>query len=74
MEKILTNTDALSYFYKELDRRTTFLWRMKTGELVNIKHISDDHLVNIIKYLEKKKEEQEIMNEAYADYYSHYDF
>lgn len=68
MEKILTNNNALFYLYKELDRRTTFLWRIQNGELVNIKHISDDHLVNIIKYLENKKAEQEIINEAAASY------
>jgi len=67
-DKILTDTEALYYLRKELDRRTTFLWRTQSGEFVNIKHITDDHLINIIKHLEKKKAEQERMNEALASY------
>lgn len=68
MEKIITGNNALSYLYNELNKRTTFLWKMKDGQLIDIKDMTDEHLLNTIRHLEKKKAEEESMNEAMASY------
>ena len=72
MEKIITSNNALPYLYDELNKRTMFLWRMQNGQLIDIKDMTDEHLLNTIKHLEKKKAEQEFANEAIASY--PYDF
>ena len=72
MEKIITSNNALPYLYDELNKRTMFLWRMQNGQLIDIKDMTDEHLLNTIKHLEKKKAEQEFVNEAIASY--PYDF
>lgn len=70
MEKILTsnNDNALFYLYKELNKRTTFLWRMQNGQLINIKDMTDEHLLNTIKHLEKKQKQKEKYFEAISSY------
>lgn len=68
MEKIITGTNALSYLYNELNKRTTFLWRMQNGQLIDIKDMTNEHLLNTIRRLEKKKAEEEFANEAMASY------
>lgn len=70
MEKIITSNDnnALFYFYQELYKRTTFLWRKQNCQLIDIKDMTDEHLLNTIKYLEKKRTEKECQLEAIADY------
>jgi len=69
-KKLTSNNidEALYYLKQEADRRTTKLWRMQNGQLRNIKDMTDEHLLNTIKHLEKKKAEQEFANEAMASY------
>ena len=69
-KKLTSNNidEALYYLRQEADRRTVKLWKSKTGQFVELKYISDEHLLNIIKHLEKKKTEQEFVNEAIASY------
>ena len=69
-KKLTSNNidEALYYLRQEADRRTTKLWRMQNGQLINIEDMTDEHLLNTIKHLRKKKVEQEYMNEAMASY------
>lgn len=69
-KKLTSNNidEALYYLKQEANRRTTRLWRMQNGQLINIKDMTDEHLLNTIKHLEKKKAEQEFANEAMASY------
>lgn len=73
-KKITANNidEALYYLRQEADGRTTKLWRKQNGQLINIEDMTDEHLLNTIKHLEKKKAEQEFANEAIASY--PYDF
>lgn len=60
--------EALHYLKQEADRRTTKLWRKQNGQLINIEDMTDEHLLNTIKHLRKKKAEQEFANEVMASY------
>lgn len=69
-KKLTSNNinEALYYLKQEVNRRTPKLWKTKLGEFVELKYLSDEHLLNIIKHLENKRVEQETINEAMASY------
>lgn len=69
-KKLTSNNidEALYYLRQEADRRTVKLWKTKIGQFVELKYLSDEHLLNIIKHLRKKKAEQKFVNEAIASY------
>ena len=62
---------ALYFLNKEKERREEYFWKTKSGELINIKDMSDTHLNNTIKLLEKHLEEYHIVmdNLDAIDYY-----
>lgn len=60
--------EALYYLRQEVSRRTVKLWKTKAGELIELKDLSDEHLLNIIKHLENKKAEKEEQLEALSSY------
>lgn len=57
-EVILTIDDldkALIVFKKELENRKIYKWKMKNGNLIDVKDMSDTHLQNTISLLEEQK-------------------
>lgn len=55
--------EALYYLKEELEKRKTILWTMKNGELIDLKCMSNNHLINTIKLLEKQSEYDDFCEE-----------
>lgn len=54
--------EALFYLRKELYKRQSIFWQQKNGSFINIKAMSDEHLLNTINLLENLIDEEEIVN------------
>lgn len=54
--------EALYFLNKEKERRMEILWTQQNGCTIDIKNMTDQHLENTIKMLEKVKFEAEIIN------------
>ena len=68
MKKILNdNAEALYVLKQEQMRRIQYVWKTKDGVEIPIQNMSDQHLENTIKMLERNKELQEQAAE-YAAY------
>lgn len=52
---------AKGYLQKEYDRRhpKQVFWTMCDGSTINIKKMTDDHLLNAIKLIDRKKQERD---------------
>ena len=71
MKKILSINDvneALYYLKEELGQRQAILWKMKNGDLISIKEMSNSHLENTIKLLEKQIMLEDLNGELINDY------
>ena len=51
---------ALHYLWDEQKRRTKACWKMKDGNLIDIKNMTDDHLDNTVAMLERMYEERSL--------------
>lgn len=52
--------EALFYLKKELYKRQSIFWQQKNGSFINIKAMTDEHLLNTINLLENLIDEEEI--------------
>lgn len=61
---------AKSYLQKEYNRRHSrqVFWTMGNGTTINIKEMSDEHLLNAIKFIEKVENEKDDYYEALGSY------
>lgn len=55
--------EALFYLKNELYKRQSIFWQQKNGTFINIKAMTDEHLLNAINLLENLIDEEEIVNE-----------
>ena len=68
MKKILIdNAEALYVLKQEQMRRTQYVWKTKDGTEIPVQSMSDSHLQNTIRMLERNKDLQEQAAE-YAAY------
>jgi hypothetical protein len=66
MDEILSYDEkAYHVLLNEFERRKNYYWQQKNGTLVNVKEMSDTHLVNTIKLLKTRMEEAELY--SYCD-------
>ena len=57
---------ALHYLWEEQKRRERVYWKMKDGNLIDIENMTDEHLNNTVKMLEKM-ENKRAFDEAMAE-------
>lgn len=74
IEKELNFNDEETLFIlkSELRNRTKYLWKCANEKVIDLKEMTDTHLINTIAKIEKYKQEKEEFEEAYSSY--DYDF
>ena len=75
-KELLTANDpekALKVLSNEMERRTKYYWKTKSGEVVPVEEMSSTHILNSIKKLEEMLEESRIVNEHCFDALDFYD-
>lgn len=68
-EKVITeqldfkNRKSLAILEAELERRKSYVWKTKSGDLIKVKDMSTKHLENAIRQLRKHWEEVDFIRE-----------
>ena len=77
MKDVILDHDefALVVLKEELERRNpkNYQWKTKSGNIVNVKDMTDSHLRNTVNLLENYLHEKEIINECWIDATDYYD-
>ncbi len=69
LEKVITeqldfkDRKSLAILEAELERRKSYAWKTKSGDLIKVKDMSTEHLENAIKKLRKHWEEVDYIHE-----------
>lgn len=69
--KVLSVSDpetALEKLKAELERRTKYLWTTKSGKKVHLNDMSQEHLENTIRMLERIVDDRDMAGEAMAGF------
>lgn len=69
MKDIILQPDeqALHVLRSELARRVNYKWKCKDGSIVDVKNMTDLHLIRSINLLEEYLEDKKVVEENYLD-------